>query len=180
MRQDQIRSDQPVRITGTFALVLRLAWVRDDFMFAAATHSLEVASRMLVGFVVGTQECAICLEPYFDSPSVGLSCGHVLHTECLRRALGLPPPHTCPLCRRPFGVGADGTILDGPIDTARRPASVQHDGEEGQPATRTSTTSTAGQEGAGVSEAELRLEIDDAAAPSAASRMCGVHCCVIA
>ena len=100
-----------------------LAFLRDDYMFSSASHPLEMACRLLVSFASGEVDCCICLEPVRDSPSTGLSCGHQLHTACLHQAVTQSPPSLCcPICRAPFGIGPDGTIMDaGDVALAQPP-----------------------------------------------------------
>ena len=102
------QTTDPIR----FAAPGWIAWCRDDYFFASSSYDLTLACRVLLGFAAGSSECCICLESMFEErPSIGLDCGHIIHEECLQKALssvGQSP--TCPLCRTPFQVKRDGTI----------------------------------------------------------------------
>jgi hypothetical protein len=114
-----IGSQAPLR----FAPPGWLAWCRDDYFFATSAYDLPLSSRVLIGFALGTSECCICLEAMFEErPSIGLECGHIVHTDCLSQALhsrgSAQLTHTCPLCRHPFTIAPDGSIVSVPENVA--------------------------------------------------------------
>mmetsp|Transcript_33675 Transcript_33675/g.55615 ORF Transcript_33675/g.55615 Transcript_33675/m.55615 type:complete len:262 (-) Transcript_33675:60-845(-) len=106
-------SDEPIH----FVAPGWLAWCRDDYFFAAPDYDLKLSTRVLLSFARGVSDCCICLEPVYDEAGkcvTGLSCGHVIHTDCLQhcwqQALRAGKESVCPLCREPFFVAADGML----------------------------------------------------------------------
>ena len=82
------------------------------------TDDLRLSTHVLHGFIVGNANCCICLDAMFEEKSsIGLDCGHIIHTECLQLATA-KGAHACPLCRRPFRIHADGTVTAATPDTA--------------------------------------------------------------
>jgi hypothetical protein len=88
------------------------------------TDDLRLSTHVLHGFIVGNANCCICLDAMFEEKSsIGLDCGHIIHTECLQLAT-TKGAHACPLCRRPFRINADGTVTAAAPDAvgvARQP-----------------------------------------------------------
>ena len=91
---------------------LQTSLLRVQF-FASPSYDLSLSCRVLHGFAAGSSESCICLEAMFEErQSIGLDCGHIIHTECLQQALSSAAGQTsmCPLCRHPFQVNSDGTV----------------------------------------------------------------------
>ena len=100
---DESEVDEPIELPAPGWL----AWCRDDYFFGSAELDLPLARRMLVNFARGTSECPFCLEPIMShGPSTSLSCGHMMHNECLLNALRHASCcRACPVCRAPIEDG---------------------------------------------------------------------------